>query len=438
MLVNVHKLSILFLLAFLIGAKVQAQEWTLKQSLDTALLRNKALKMAANQLAAADLKNQESRSQLLPKVIATGDYKYFTQLPYQMLPQAAFGGPEGVYRAVQFGVPHTIMGNVNLRMPIYDPQVIAGIKISESYQELTEWQRVKTEEQVYLEVSNLYFNAQILKNQFAFLQANQVNGEKLERNVRLLFEQKLASRTDLDKVILQNQQLHSQLFQLQSQYLTVLQQLKLVIGLPLDWEMDVQTQVQIEESETPNPGLTADFRIQEVREKMLSQELKSIKNSRIPSVHLIANYGTTGFGYNGAPESFLDFYPQSFIGAQVSFPIFNGMVTSKKIRQKELELANATIQKSLVADQTQVQYQAALRQQATAKKQIQTTDSQIQLAESIYAKSILLQQEGLATLTDILLADQSLRAAQQSYLDAMVAYLKATLELKKSSATLLN
>ena len=438
MLVNVHKLSILFLLAFLIGAKVQAQEWTLKQSLDTALLRTKALKMAANQLAAADLKNQESRSQLLPKVIATGDYKYFTQLPYQMLPQAAFGGPEGVYRAVQFGVPHTIMGNVNLRMPIYDPQVIAGIKISESYQELTEWQRVKTEEQVYLEVSNLYFNAQILKNQFAFLQANQVNGEKLERNVRLLFEQKLASRTDLDKVILQNQQLHSQLFQLQSQYLTVLQQLKLVIGLPLDWEMDVQTQVQIEESETPNPGLTADFRIQEVREKMLSQELKSIKNSRIPSVHLIANYGTTGFGYNGAPESFLDFYPQSFIGAQVSFPIFNGMVTSKKIRQKELELANATIQKSLVADQTQVQYQAALRQQATAKKQIQTTDSQIQLAESIYAKSILLQQEGLATLTDILLADQSLRAAQQSYLDAMVAYLKATLELKKSSATLLN
>ncbi|MCU0401916.1 MAG: TolC family protein, partial [Algoriphagus sp.] len=250
-------------------------------------------------------------------------------------------------------------------------------------------------------------------------------------------EQKLASRTDLDKVILQNQQLESQLFQLQSQYLTMLQQLKLAIGLPLDREMDVQTQVQIEESETPIPGLTSDFRIQEIREKMLGQELKAIKNSRIPSVHLMANYGTTGFGYRGAPESFLDFYPQSFIGAQVSFPIFNGMVTSKKIRQKELELENATLQKSLIADQTQVQYQAALRQQATAYKQIQTSESQIQLAESIYDKSVLLQQEGLATLTDILLADQSLRSAQQAYLDAMVEYLKATLELKKSSATLI-
>lgn len=438
MLVNVHKLFVLTFLTFLFGWDAQAQEWTLQQSLDTAMLRNRALEVAQNQELASDLKYQESRGQLLPKVLASADYKYSSQIPYQLLPQEAFGGPEGVYRAIQFGVPHTIMGNVNLRMPIYDPQVMAGIQISESYQELTEWQRVKTEEQVYLEVSNLYYNAQILKNQFAFLQANQVNGEKLERNVRLLYEQKLASRTDLEKVILQNQQLESQLFQLENQYLTVLQQLKLVMGLPLDRNLDVQTQVQIEEVEAPNPGLTSDFRIQEVREKMLGQELKAIQNSRIPSVHLIANYGTTGFGYRGTPESFLDFYPQSFIGAQVSFPIFNGTVTSKKIRQKELELANAAIQKSLVADQTQVQYQAALRQQATAKKQILTTGSQIQLAESIYAKSILLQQEGLATLTDILLADQSLRAAQQSYLDAMVAYLKATLELKKSSATLLN
>ncbi len=437
MLVNTYKQISLLLLTLLFAAKVQAQEWTLQQSLDTAMQKNRAFQIAQNQIMASELKNHESKSQLLPKVLALADYKYSSQVPYQLLPQEAFGGPEGVYKAIQFGVPHTIIGNLSLRMPIYDPQVMAGIQISESYQELSELQGVRTQEQVFLEVSILYYNVQILKNRFAFLQANQVNGEKLEKNVRLLFEQKLASRTDLDKVILQNQQLESQLFQLQSQYLTMLQQLKLAIGLPLDREMDVQTQVQIEESETPIPGLTSDFRIQEIREKMLGQELKAIKNSRIPSVHLMANYGTTGFGYRGAPESFLDFYPQSFIGAQVSFPIFNGMVTSKKIRQKELELENATLQKSLIADQTQVQYQAALRQQATAYKQIQTSESQIQLAESIYDKSVLLQQEGLATLTDILLADQSLRSAQQAYLDAMVEYLKATLELKKSSATLI-
>ena len=438
MLVNTHKQIFLYLFLFLLIGEIKAQEWTLRQSIDTAMQYNKSLQMAVNQSSSAELKNQESKSQWLPKIMASADYKYFTQLPYQILPQAAFGGPEGVFRAVQFGVPHTIMGNLNLRMPIYDPQLMAGIQVSESFQELSKWQQVRTEEQIYLEVSNLYFNAQIVKNKLTFLQDNQVNGQKFERNVRLLYEQKLSSRTDLDKVILQNQQLESQIFQLESQYATILQQLKLVIGLPLDQALEVMSAVQIEESPIPNPGLTSDLRIQEVREKMIGQELKAIKKSRIPSVSFVANYGTTGFGYNGAPESFLDFYPQSFLGAQVSFPIFNGTVTSKKIRQKELELTNASLQKSLIADQTQVQYEAAIRQQATAKKQIQTTQNQIILAQSIYDKSILLQQEGLATLTDILLADQSLRSAQQAYLDAMVEYLKATLELKKSSATLLN
>lgn len=438
MLVNTHKQIFLYLFLFLLIGEIKAQEWTLRQSIDTAMQYNKTLQMAVNQSSSAELKNQESKSQWLPKIMASADYKYFTQLPYQILPQAAFGGPEGVFRAVQFGVPHTIMGNLNLRMPIYDPQLMAGIQVSESFQELSKWQQVRTEEQIYLEVSNLYFNAQIVKNKLTFLQDNQVNGQKLERNVRLLYEQKLSSRTDLDKVILQNQQLESQIFQLQSQYVTILQQLKLVIGLPLDQSIEVVSTIQIEESEIPNPGLTSDLRIQEVREKMLGQELKAIKNSRIPSINLVANYGTTGFGYRGEPESFLDFYPQSFIGAQVSFPIFNGTVTSKKILQKELELTNASLQKSLIADQTRVQYEAALRLQATAKKQIETTQYQIGLAQSIYDKSILLQQEGLATLTDILLADQSLRSAQQAHLDAMVEYLRATLELKKSSATLLN
>jgi OMF family outer membrane factor len=128
----------------------------------------------------------------------------------------------------------------------------------------------------------------------------------------------------------------------------------------------------------------------------------------------------------------------SFIGAQVSFPVFNGTITTKKIKQKELELTNASIQKSLIQDQNLVQYQSATLKQKTAESQILTSQSQIKLAESIYAKTLLQQQEGLATLTDILLADNALRDSQQQYLNALVDYLKATLELKKSTGTLLN
>lgn len=438
MLVNTHKQILLVILILLIGWSAQAQEWTLNQCLDSAIRYNRSLELAKNQVVASSLKYEESRSQLLPKLMVSGDYRYFTDIPYQFLPQAAFGGPEGTFNPIQFGVPHNFSVNLTLRMPIYDPQVLSGIKISESYQELAALQRARTEEQVYLDVSNLYYNAQILKNQLIFLRQNQANGQKLERNIRLLYEQKMATGTDLDKVLLQNQQLDAHVIRLENQYQILIQQLKLNIGLPLEKELEINQEILLIEENSTDLASTSDFKIQEIRAKTVSQEIRALKQSKIPSLNLIGNYGTTGFGYGGSPESFLKFYPVSFIGAQISFPVFNGTITTKKIKQKEVELQSAAIQKSLIQDQNSVQYQSATLQQKTAKSQILTSQSQIKLAESIYAKSLLQQQEGLATLTDILLADNALRDSQQSYLNAVVDYLKATLELKKSSGNLIN
>jgi OMF family outer membrane factor len=73
----------------------------------------------------------------------------------------------------------------------------------------------------------------------------------------------------------------------------------------------------------------------------------------------------------------------------------------------------------------------AKRQMAVAQKSIETTSSQIKLAQTIYEQTVLQQKQGTASLTDVLLADTALREAQQNYLAAVVDYLKADLELKK-------
>jgi OMF family outer membrane factor len=299
-------------------------------------------------------------------------------------------------------------------------------------------QQSKTKEQVYLEISGLYYNAQILKNRLDFLRKNLINSQRLHQNIQLLYDQKLAMRTDLDKVILQIQQLEMQVFQVESQYTTILKGMKFAMGLPLDTELEIPTAIaEIEESGWESKS-TLDYQIQESRLKIASHELRTLKNSRIPSLSLYGNFGTTGFGYTGDPEAFLDFYRVSFVGAQVSFPLFNGTVTQKKIRQKELELTTSQIQKDLVSDQTMLQTQTALAQQSVSARQLETSKSQIELAESVYVRTLLQQKEKMASLTEVLLADNALRDSQQQYLNAMVDYLKATLELKKSSGTLLN
>ena len=440
MLVNTHilKLALVILTLFSIQTQAQVKTWTLQECLDTALVQNKNIQMAKNQGEIALLKNREAKAQLLPKLFLQGDYRYFTELPFQLMPQSAFGGPEGVFREIQFGVPHNISANLTFKMPLYDAQVMGGIKASETYQELTFLQEGKTKEQVYLEVSNLYYNAQILKNKLAFIQKNLTNSRKLEKNTRLLYEQTLAQRTDWDKVLLQNQQLESAVLQAESQYETVLKALKFVMGLPLNGKMDIPLTIGSNESEVWTTEKTLDELIQEKQQQISQQELTTLRNSRIPSLALYGNYGRTGFGFTGNPESFLNFYPVSFIGLQLNVPVFNGTVTNKKISQKKIELQNNQLQQELIIQQTDMLHQNALLQRQVAKSQLQTSQQQIQLAESVYQRTLLQQQEGLASLTEVLLADNALRDAQQLYLNAMVEYLKANLDIKKTSGNLLN
>lgn len=70
-------------------------------------------------------------------------------------------------------------------------------------------------------------------------------------------------------------------------------------------------------------------------------------------------------------------------------------------------------------------------QGAIAQNSIETTRKQVELAKTIYKQTILQQELETASLTDVLLADNALREAQQNYLSAIIDYLKSDLEIKK-------
>jgi outer membrane protein TolC len=433
-LVNIHKQTI-FLLFFLIGFQAaQAQVWTMQQCIDTAQVHNKNLQMSRNNISISEQKAKEAKANLIPKVTANADYKYFTNLPYQLMPLSTFNptAPEGQFKEAQFGVPHNINANLQLSMPLYNPQVYGAIHTTKIASELTELQNQKTEEQIYFEISNLYYNAQILHHQLAFVDSNLINATRLLNNIQLLNEQLLAKGTDVSKVKLQVSQLTTQKENISSKYEQVLNALKFAMGISIERNLQIEANIQYQNTNEYTPSSTLDIRIIKTQNRLLSSELNTLNKSRyLPSLNLIGMYGTTGFGYNGQHSSFLDFYPIGFAGVQLSYPLFNGTVTIRKINQKTLELRNNDLQFGMLTEQNNMQVENAKLQREVAKKTVETTTEQIQLAQTIYEQTVLQQKQGTASLTDILIADNALREAQQIYLSAVIDYLKADLELKK-------
>jgi outer membrane protein TolC len=433
-LANTHKHYLVLLVILAMFQTTQAQIWTLQQCIDSAQVYNKNLQISRNNLLIGQQREKEIRANLLPKVSVNADYKYFTNLPYQLLPLSALNpvAPEGEFRAAQFGVPHNINANLQLTMPLYNPQVYGNIHASKIASEITQLQYQKTEEQIYFEISNLYYNVQILHHQIDFIDSNLINAKRLLKNIQLLHEQLLAKGTDVSKVKLQVSQLTTQKENLGNKHAQVLNALKFAMGISIEQNIQIETDIQFQNTNEYEPSSTYDVLIVKTQNRLLLSELSTLNNSRfLPSLNLIGMYGTTGFGYNKKPNDFLKFYPIGFAGIQLSYPLFNGTITQQKINQKELELKNSELQINLLTEQNNLQTENAKLQRIVAKKLVESTTEQIKLAQSIYEQTIIQQKQGTASLTDLLLADNALRESQQTYLTAIIDYLKADLDLKK-------
>ena len=102
------KVIALFLIILVTDINTQAQTLTLEQCIDSALLNNRNIRISQQDIILAGEKNKEVKSNLLPKLNGMADYRYYTDLPYQLMPASAFGGPAGTYKEVQFGVPQNL------------------------------------------------------------------------------------------------------------------------------------------------------------------------------------------------------------------------------------------------------------------------------------------------------------------------------------------
>jgi OMF family outer membrane factor len=432
-LVIIRTLKFIFsILIFLnIEFPANAQIWNLQQCIDTAQVNNKNLQISRNNIYAVDQKNEEAKANLFPKIYSNIDYKYYADLPTQLMPLSVFGGPEGQFKEAQFGVPHNILANIQINVPVYNSQIYGAIKTTKIASELTELQYQKTEEQIFFEISNLYYNAQILQKQKSFIENNIENTKLLLSNMQLLNSQLLVRNTDVTKIQLQLNQLLTQIELIKNNYEQTMNALKFTMGISINQIVEIENEIEYKENIEYETKILTDIKIAETQNKLFNSELNTLKLSRLPSLSLYGSYGQTGYGFDEKPNNFLNFYPISFVGAQLSIPIFNGTVTNKKINQKKIEIINSEIQIDLISDQNIMLTDNANKKRIIAGKTIENTNSQIELAQTIYNQTVLQQKEGTANLTDVLLADNALRESQQNYISAVIDYLKADLELKK-------
>ena len=438
------KTILLIILTFALGANAQeVKTLTLREAINYALENKADAKKAKLKVENSEYQIQEVRSRALPQISANGNLTYNPVIQTTVIDGAGFGQPGTTIQAA-FGQKWVSTAGVSLTQAIFDQTVFTGLKAAKSTREFYQINNQLSEEQVIERVANNYYQVYVQRQKLTVIDSTYKNTNKVKDIIKGQFDNGLAKKIDLDRILVKISNINTQRQQVLNAVQIQENALKFYMGMPIETQIEIpQTAFEVGPqalSEIPNTTNRTEYLLLKKQEQLLFYQKKAVEASYYPTLSLNAGYNYIGQGpkmpIGGKPADGVYWSDFSSIGLNLKVPIFTGFGTRAKVRQADIEIR--TVQEDLV--DTKLALDLAF---ANAKTQIDNSLTTInnqkenaQLAKEVLDNTRNNYVQGLASLTDLLDAENSLTEAQNNYTSAILEYKLAEIQLIKSKGEL--
>ncbi len=433
--------SVILFTFFSLVATIDAQKLTLDQLISKALESNIQVQISQFNESQTNEEINEVKAKARPQVNLAGDYKRYLKIPGQVIDGSAFGGPEGKYQVFAFGLPYNLSTSIQVTQAVYSPSLNIGLKMAKISKEVSQVQTIKSKEEVAYNVSVAFYNLQTVTQQARFLEGNIASLNKMINITDLLYKSQLAQAIDSDRLKITQTQLMTQLESVKSSEKDLVNMLKFLTGMSQSENLIID----VDESNTSidptfyvnSPSKHTDLMLLEKQFALNQLNQKNTKATFLPSVSAYGIGNSTFFGQGGENSVFKQ-APGYWLGLQVNWNIYDGSARKSKLAHQKLESQKLAAQTFQAREAIQMSTDNSSRKYIIEKSNIETSKAQVALAEKVYTQTQLQFKEGISGLTEVIQAENTVREAQNNYLNALVNLRSAELDWKKSSGHLLN
>lgn len=421
------------------------QPYSLQQCIGFALSDNLELAAGRTDLAMSGETLREAQSALLPQVSIAGEYKYFFDVPTQLIPGALFGGPADSYAGAQLGVPANQSANLNASQILYHGQALMALRVAQTGRKASGIQIAKTTESIVYNVSASYYNLQALSEQRRLLNARLEALDTLLQKTRLLAANGLAKSIEVNRLLVNKKNLETKLAELADAAEKLKSLLRLLCNIPQHEPFEIIETLDLTMPEGVSAPDTSvyvqriEYQLLQTQEELLSLTQKMIRRGYQPVLSAFGQVGLNGFNsrFEGLNTYQGRYYPVSLVGLSLHIPVFDGFRRRSQLQTKGLELVKNRQQQALFRQQAQMEASNAVRACQVAR---QNLDMQVQnkdLASQNYAQTSLSYRQGMASLAEVLNAENDLKEAQTYYLNAFIQLKIAVLDFEKATGALI-
>jgi outer membrane protein TolC len=214
------------------------------------------------------------------------------------------------------------------------------------------------------------------------------------------------------------------------------------MGYPADAELNIEfdkTQMQneifIDTTQKTSYENRIEYQLLQSRIRLQQANLSYNDLSFIPTLSAFANY-TYFFQNDNLSKLYNTNYPNSNIGLQLSFPIFQGGKRIQEIEQASLELDRYNYDIILLKDSINTGYISALGEYKSSLSNYNILKANLDLAKDVYNTIQLQYKSGIKTYLEVITAETDLRTTQANYNNALFQVLSSKLDVQRSLGTI--
>ena len=427
--------------------ELQAQETvTLKQAIEYALQNKADAQNAQLDIRNADYQIMEAKAGALPKINGVANITYNPILQTTALDAGAFSGGPSNIQLITLGQKWNAGAGVQLSQALFNQQVFIGLKAAKSTKEFYQLNAQLTEEQIIERVSNAYFQVFTIQQKKETLESSYSSTEKARNIIKSLYDNGLAKKIDLDRTNVNLTNINTILKQQQNAINQAENALKFYMGMPIENKIElVKADMEITPhllDETVRTDERSEIKILNKQRELLQYNKKAVEAAYYPTVNLNANYSWQGLGdkfpLTNGKKNGVYWADYSAITLGVNIPIFNGFATKARVEMAQIELDKLDVSIKDTKLGLDLSYQTAKSQIENSLLALENQKANVSLAETVTSNTKHNYQYGLATLTELLEAENALVEAKNNYSNAILEYKIAEIQYYKAKGELKN
>ena len=425
---------------------------TLEQALQIALSENIPVKVADQEIQRTTYARKGTYASLFPQIDVSGTYqrtikKQVMYMDFDMSSMEGGGGSsegDGTGSGEGFTIPDTSEGlevgrwntwaaGLNATMPLVNPQLWKSLRISGLEVEMAIEKARSSRLDMVTQVKQAFYGTLLAKEAFQVYKDVYENALDNLHETEKKFRVQKATEYDMTRAQTSVANAIPDVYNAESSVILSLWQLKAVMGVDLDMNLDVAGKLEDYSSQMLYAEIKGDsislennttMRQLALQAEQLAHTIKMQKYAYIPTLSAAFSFSINAMT-NDFKFSQYQWTPYSYVGVNLSIPVFSGGKRYNDVRQAKTQAAQLRLQTMDTERNLKISIRQSLVTMETSMKTYQAAKAAVASARKGYSIASKTYQVGKNTLLELNDARLALTQAELGASQAVYDYLVA-------------